>query len=81
VVHGGGPAFSFACARGDIVTLIPAAGEARGVVTEGLRYALRGEHLAPGSTRGVSNVAAAEQASVSLHEGSLLVVRAEEGAL
>ena len=40
---------------GSLVTLLAAGGAAEGVTTDGLRYPLRGETLAPGSTRGVSN--------------------------
>jgi thiamine pyrophosphokinase len=50
-------------------------GEARGVVTEGLVYALRGETLSPGSSRGVSNVFEAIAARVSLEDGVLLAIR------
>jgi thiamine pyrophosphokinase len=45
------------------------------VVTDGLVYPLHGETLAPGSTRGVSNVFAATEARVALTSGVLLVVR------
>jgi len=61
--------------RGDIVTLLPVHGPARGVVTDGLAYPLRGEELPPGTTRGVSNVMAATDASVGLVSGTLLVVQ------
>jgi thiamine pyrophosphokinase len=65
--------------EGEIVTLLPVGGDARGVRTEGLRYALRGETLRFGSSRGVSNEVSAAAAAVSLEEGALLVV--EGGAL
>jgi thiamine pyrophosphokinase len=60
---------------GSLVTLLPVGGAARGVVTEGLQYPLRAEDLDPGTTRGVSNVFAADDATVSLVEGTLLVVQ------
>jgi thiamine pyrophosphokinase len=60
---------------GEIVSLLAMHGPATGIVTEGLVYPLRGETLAPGSTRGLSNVFAASRASVSLDGGVLLVVR------
>ncbi len=63
---------------GDLVTLLPLHGPARGVVTEGLLYPLRGEELAPGTTRGVSNELTAPTAAVRLREGILLAVQPGE---
>lgn len=60
---------------GDIVTLLPVAGAAAGVRTRGLLYPLRGEVLAPGTTRGVSNELVEERATVALDRGVLLVVQ------
>jgi len=60
---------------GDLVTLLPLGGVARGVRTEGLRYPLAGEDLEPGSTRGVSNLLLAATATVSLGAGVLLAVQ------
>jgi thiamine pyrophosphokinase len=60
---------------GDLVTLLPLGGPARGVRTEGLRYPLAGENLEPGSTRGVSNVLLGDRASVSVREGVVLAVQ------
>ncbi|HSB88650.1 MAG TPA: thiamine diphosphokinase [Anaerolineales bacterium] len=59
---------------GELVSLIPLHGDARGIVTHGLHYPLAGETLAFGSTRGVSNVLEDDQATVSLGSGSLIVV-------
>jgi thiamine pyrophosphokinase len=60
---------------GEVVSLLALHGPAVGVETEGLVYPLRGEMLAPGSSRGISNVFAAEKARVSLETGALLAVR------
>lgn len=60
--------------RGDLVSLLPLAGTARGVVTEGLRYPLDGEALRFGRSRGVSNEVVGDAASVTLELGMLLVV-------
>lgn len=60
---------------GDLVSLLPVAGPVRGVRTHGLLYALRGEDLAPGSTRGVSNELVDERAHVTVSSGALLVVQ------
>jgi thiamine pyrophosphokinase len=60
---------------GDLLSLVPVHGPAVGVRTEGLRYALRGETLEPGSSRGTSNLFAEPEATVSLDNGVLLVIR------
>ena len=60
---------------GELISLLSLHGPAVGVVTEGLVYPLRGETLAPGSSRGISNVFAAEEARVSLERGVVLAVR------
>lgn len=57
---------------GDLVSLIPLNGNADGVVTRGLHYPLTHETLAFGSTRGVSNLLEAEEASVAVASGSLV---------
>jgi thiamine pyrophosphokinase len=45
------------------------------VRTEGLRYPLHGEDLAPGDSRGVSNVFLGPEAEVTLRRGVLLAVQ------
>ena len=62
-------------AAGSFLSLLPLGGPARGVRTEGLRYPLLDEDLAPGTTRGVSNELLAPVAVVSLREGVLLAVQ------
>ena len=59
---------------GDTVSLIPLGGDARGVTAEGLEWPLHETTLRFGPARGVSNVLAAEQASVSVRRGRLLCV-------
>jgi thiamine pyrophosphokinase len=59
----------------ELISLLALHGPAVGVVTEGLVYALRGETLAAGSTRGISNVFAAGQVRITLEGGVLLAVR------
>ena len=59
---------------GATVSLLPVGGAATDVVTSGLAYPLRREPLAPGTTRGVSNVVTDASASVTLGTGTLLVV-------
>lgn len=60
--------------RGDLVSLLPLSGEVRGIVTAGLEYPLRGESLSLGPSRGISNVMTADEATVALQDGILLVV-------
>jgi thiamine pyrophosphokinase len=60
---------------GETITLLPLHGAAEGVRTTGLEYPLAGETLKAGSSRGVSNVFAEEEATVALERGVLLVVR------
>jgi thiamine pyrophosphokinase len=65
---------------GDRCSLLAVGGPARGVRTEGLRYPLDGEELAPGSTRGVSNELTGTVAHVSVEGGTLLAVQPDEGS-
>ena len=68
---------------GETLSLLALHGPAEGVRTEGLAYALHGERLEAGSSRGVSNVLASSPARVAVERGVLLVVRpgtAEGGA-
>jgi thiamine pyrophosphokinase len=60
---------------GELVTVLPVGGDARGVTTKGLEYPLQGEDLPLGTTRGVSNLVVDTPASVALDEGIVLVVR------
>jgi thiamine pyrophosphokinase len=59
---------------GETVSLLAFGGPARQVRTNGLRWELDGEDLAPGSTRGVSNRFVATEAVVELENGNLLAV-------
>jgi thiamine pyrophosphokinase len=74
-------------AAGDIVSLIPLSDVVEGVSTEGLKYALAGDSLTQGSTRGISNEvvslpAAVEQAGpgdlLLVHTRAALPKRAQE---
>jgi thiamine pyrophosphokinase len=62
-------------APGDLLTLLPVGGAADGVRTTGLRFALDGERLDAGTTRGVSNELTGTQATVTVDDGVLLVVQ------
>lgn len=66
---------AFTGTPGEVISLFALGGPAREVVTHGLRWALDGEDLEPGSTRGLSNEFAETRASVSLGEGVLIAIR------
>jgi thiamine pyrophosphokinase len=79
VVHGGRSPTSLPGDAGQILTLLPVGGAASGITTQGLRYPLRGEVLASGTSRGVSNVLDAPPASVQVDAGTLLAVFPGQG--
>ena len=62
-------------APGEVVSLLPVGGTARGVRTSGLRWPLSGEDLEPGTSRGVSNEFVEPVASVELAAGTIVAVR------
>ena len=74
VVHGGS-VLALDGAPGDVVTLLAMHGDAHGVRTTGLEYPLHGETLSAGRARGVSNVQLDAHATVSVAEGTVLVIR------
>lgn len=76
-LHGPGR-IALAGRRGDTVSLLPL-GDADGVVSDRLRYPLRGEKLRAGAARGVSNVIEESGASVALASGVLLVFEIAAG--
>lgn len=59
---------------GDVVSLIPLGGDARGVTAEGLQWTLHDEVLHFGPARGVSNLLLGREAWVHVREGLLLCV-------
>ena len=65
-------------AAGDLLTLLPLAGDARGVTTAGLLYPLSDEPLLFGRARGISNVLSASVAQIWLREGLLLVIHTSQ---
>ena len=66
---------SLAGRPGEIVTLVALHGSAAGVTTAGLEYPLSGETLAPGSSRGVSNVFSGPEARIAVSDGIVLAIR------
>jgi thiamine pyrophosphokinase len=59
---------------GDLISLIPMGGAARGVSTRGLTWNLEGETLHHGTSRGLSNRFAGPVADINVVEGCVLVV-------
>ena len=62
---------------GDTVSLLPIAGDAGGITTRGLEYALHDGTLVFGRTRGVSNVLTAPTAHISVRRGALWCVHSK----
>lgn len=60
---------------GEQVSVIPAHGRARGVSTDGLRWALVAADLVAGTTRAVSNELVGRSASVAVGEGVVAVIQ------
>jgi thiamine pyrophosphokinase len=69
-----GRVLDVACSIDDTIGLVPFGGDALGVHTEGLRWALTNESLRAASSRGVSNRAVAPRIRVTLGSGRLLVI-------
>ncbi|WP_426572683.1 thiamine diphosphokinase [Aquihabitans sp. McL0605] len=60
---------------GEQVSLLPAHGPARGVTTEGLRWALTGADLVAGTTRAMSNELVERTAVVQVGDGVLAAIQ------
>ncbi len=68
----GGECIELLGSPGDTVSLIPLAGDVRGITTHNLEYPLSDEDLIFGSTLGISNVMLRERATIRVKEGLLL---------
>lgn len=64
--------------EGTFITLLPLAGSAKGVTTEGLYFPLADATLEVGSSWGVSNKFADNVATVTVKEGYLLVIKSRD---
>ena len=60
---------------GELISLYAVGGPARGVATEGLRWALRDDELLPGSSLGLSNEFSEPRAVVRVREGVALAIQ------
>jgi len=76
-----GERVSLAGEPGDLVSLVPLAGDAEGVRTDGLRYPLRDETLRFARARGMSNEIVERPAAVGVARGALLVITTRKGAV
>jgi thiamine pyrophosphokinase len=65
---------------GDTVSLIPLQSGPCRIRTRGLQYALNGENLEFGFSRGISNSLTGDEASVSLESGLLVVFHSQSAA-
>lgn len=63
--------------KNSLVALHAMNGMAHGITTEGLRWPLRNESLAPWVSRGVSNELTGTSGEISLQSGALLVIQPE----
>jgi thiamine pyrophosphokinase len=80
VIQSGRPPAELHDEPGAPLTLMPMAGDARGVTTSGLQYPLHDEDLHAGTTRGVSNVFERNTATVAVRDGVLLAIQPAGGA-
>lgn len=59
--------------KGQLVSVLPLSGEARGVTLEGFEYSLKNADLTPGS-HGLSNVVKSSTVRVSLKQGQAVII-------
>ena len=71
----GGESVTLHGTPGDTVSVVPLSAEVTGIHYTGLEYPLTDATLALGSTQGVSNRMAAEEATIQISKGILLVVQ------
>jgi thiamine pyrophosphokinase len=77
----GGQRLRLSHAEGRLVSLLPLSQRAEGVRTQGLRFALEGEALEQGSSRGLSNELIEDEGEVVLGFGRLAVVQTRMGGI
>jgi thiamine pyrophosphokinase len=70
----GGETLNIQGSPGEIISLIPLAGDAHGITTNGMEYALNNETIYFGSPRGVSNVLQNKHAHISIKKGILMCI-------
>jgi thiamine pyrophosphokinase len=72
VIHG---------SRGDTLSLLPLAGDVRGIQTTGLRYPLESETLFLGKSRGISNELISPEATITISSGILLCIHTSSSSV
>lgn len=60
---------------GEIISLVPVGGDAIGITTKGMKWALDNEDLPAGSTRGAGNILTGSVATVKVRSGTLLAIQ------
>jgi len=60
---------------GDIVSIIPVKGDARGITLANMEYSVEELDLKYSVTRGISNVMLAEDAYINVRDGCILVIK------
>ena len=63
------------CRIGEIVSIIPIGGDAKGVTLKGLEYSLTDHDIKMGSSLGISNKSVSKEIIISVKDGILLVVK------
>lgn len=63
---------------GELLSLIPAGGDVRGIYTRGLKYKLSGSNMSMGDPLGISNVYTENEAYIKIESGYLLVIKSRD---
>lgn len=63
---------------GDFVSFVPYAGECKGVSLEGFKYEVRDFDFVHGLSRGISNVASADNTRITIKEGFLIKIESAD---
>jgi thiamine pyrophosphokinase len=61
--------------KGDILSILPFKGEAKGVYLSGLKYPLNNFNIPFGSPIGISNIMLSEKCNVKIQSGELLILK------
>lgn len=64
--------------KGDLVSIIPFGGDAKGITTEGLQYPLKDDTIKFGYPTGVSNVMTDDICKIKITSGEILVIKQNE---
>lgn len=63
---------------GDIISILPFSGDIKGVTTSGLKYKLDNDVIKIGTSLGVSNEMAENACTISIKEGTALIIRSND---